>query len=78
MNDLNRQCVEIFSNIMEVPSEHIKEDTNPENLPEWDSLSHVQLIAKIEEIFSIEITPDEALDLETFRMVTDLIEQKLN
>ena len=78
MNDLHRQCAEIFSTIMEVPAELIKEDTNPENLPEWDSLSHVQLIAKIEKIFSIEILPDEALDLESFRMVTDLIEQKLN
>lgn len=78
MNNLNHQCIEIFSNIMEVSPGLITEDTNPENLPEWDSLSHVQLIAKIEETFSIEITPDEALDLESFRMVTDLIKQKLD
>ncbi len=77
MNDIKSRCVSIFSKIMEVPSDMINEDTDPGNLSQWDSLSHVQLIAGLEKDFSIEITPEEGIDLESFKMVLNFIEKKL-
>ena len=77
MSDIRSRCVELFSKIMEVDPGSVTEETNPDNLAEWDSLSHVQLITGLEKEFAIEITPDEGIDLESFKMVCDFVEKKL-
>ena len=77
MSDVRKKCVEIFSKVMEVDPGVIHDGSNPENLEEWDSLAHVQIIAGLEEVFGIEIDPEEGIELESFRMVCDFVEKKL-
>lgn len=36
---------------------------NPDNISEWDSLTHLQLIMLIEEEFNIEISPDQIVEM---------------
>lgn len=76
MEDIRAKCIDIFCNVMEVPAGVINEDTNPENLEEWDSLAHVQLIAALEETFGIEIDPEEGIDLENFKMILNFIRNR--
>ena len=39
---------------------------NSANISSWDSMSHMMLIARVEEAFSIEFTGDEIADFRTF------------
>ncbi len=75
-NNIKSKCIEIFSKVMGVSSNIISDETNPENLEEWDSLSHVQLIAELEKSFSIEIDPEDGIELESFMRVCEFIEEK--
>lgn len=76
MDDIKKTLVEVFSKVMEISESEISDETNPDNLASWDSLSHVQLISTLEKVFSIEITPDEGLDLESFQLLREFVEKK--
>ncbi|MBW1793739.1 MAG: acyl carrier protein [Deltaproteobacteria bacterium] len=78
MSDIRKRCVDIFAKVMEVDSATINVDTNPGNLSQWDSLSHVQLLVGLEREFSIEINPEEGMDLESFNLVYEFVKEKLS
>ena len=78
MSNVVERCTEIFARVMEVDPSIVNADTNPENLPEWDSLSHVQLILELEKELSVSIPPDEAVEIMDFKMICDSIENKMN
>ena len=54
----------IIAGILEVSAEEINEDTAIGDLPTWDSLHHLQIIAMIENTFGFRFTPDIIMDLE--------------
>lgn len=76
--DIKQKCVEVFVEVMSVDPGAINDETSPETLEEWDSLSHVQLILGLEKGFGIEIAPDEGIELEDFKMVCEFIGGKLH
>lgn len=78
MSDIRERCIDAFVNVMEADSGEINEDTNPENLRQWDSLAHVQLLVMLEKEFSIEINPEEGMDLESFKMICEFVNKKLS
>ena len=77
MKDIKKPCIEVFAQVMNVPDSEINEQTNPESLIQWDSLTHVQLISQLEDKFSIEISPDEGIGLESFKMVVEYVTRKM-
>lgn len=79
MDNVRETCLKVMSEIMEVEPSSIHDDSNPDNLPEWDSLSHVQLVLGLEKTFAIEITPEEGIEqFENFRKIIEFIEKRLN
>ncbi|HEA66434.1 MAG TPA: acyl carrier protein [Desulfobacterales bacterium] len=77
MNNVRQTCIGVFSQVMEVHEDSITDSSNPDNVESWDSLAHVQLISALEETFSIEINPDEGIELENFKMIVSFFESKL-
>ena len=78
MNNIETKCVELFSKIMGVPLESIGDHSSPDSIEEWDSLLHVELIANLEKTFSIQISPEEGIELEDFKSIVSIVENKLN
>lgn len=78
MNNIETKCVELFSKIMGVPSESIGDHSSPDSIEEWDSLLHVELIANLEKTFSIQISPEEGIELEDFKSIISIVENKLH
>ena len=54
---------QILSDTLGVPKEQINEESSVENIEEWDSLAHLNIILSIEQIFNIAISPEEAADM---------------
>jgi len=78
MDDCRLRCTEVFAKIMEIEPGSVCDETNPADLEQWDSLSHVQLIGEMEKEFAIEITPEEGIEIENFKMFVELVNSKLN
>ena len=77
MNDIRAECIKTFSSIMSIDPSTVTDETSPDTVDEWDSLVHVQLIQELQKRFSIVIHPDEAVDLENFKMVEEMIKSKI-
>ena len=74
MDSVREKCRKLMAQIMEVDPGVIHDGTNPENLEEWDSLSHVQLVLGLEKTFNIDITPEEGIEnFENFKMIVDFL-----
>lgn len=51
----------LFKKVMEV--EEIKNDLSMNNMRQWDSLKHVELLTEIEEAFNIDIDLDDIMQM---------------
>lgn len=57
INDMKLKRV--ISNVLGVSIEEINDDSSPNSLDKWDSLSHVRLVMAIEEEFRVKLTPKD-------------------
>ena len=53
-----------------------KDDVRLMSFAEWDSLSHMFFITKLEETYSIELTGDEIADMQTIGDIKRIITSK--
>ena len=68
---------EIFREELEIDNLVLTDETTADDVEEWDSLSHVQLVAAMEEAFGIEFKSREILSWENIGDLIDCIEKKL-
>ena len=64
------QVKKIIAENLNIDSSVLNEDTAIGDLPEWDSLHHLQIIATIEQKFGFQFEPDVLMDLED---VSDIV-----
>jgi acyl carrier protein len=62
--EILKEIQEIFKEVFENPALTITADTAPADIHEWDSLTHVLLLSKIEKKFGIKFTLDDMLNFE--------------
>ena len=68
---------EIFREELELDDLVLTDETTADDVEEWDSLSHVQLVAAMEEAFGIEFKSREILSWENIGDLIDSIENKV-
>ena len=73
---LNR-VQEIFREELEQEDLVLNDETTAEDVKGWDSLSHVQLVAAMEEAFGIEFKSREILSGDNVGDLIDSIEKKV-
>lgn len=61
----------IFADVFAIPEKTVNDALALRDISSWDSMSHMILIARLEETFSVEFTGDEIAD---FRSVQDIRE----
>ena len=71
------QCRTIMSKIMQVDKTLIDDETTPDDMEAWDSLSHQRMILDLEKEFAVQINPEEGIEIESFEMLCELITKKM-
>lgn len=64
-DDLQRRVHAVFQDILHAQPQSLHADARRGELPGWDSMAHIDLVAELETRFSITIEPDLALEIET-------------
>lgn len=70
-NDILAKVQEVFQDILDNEDIELTPDSTAEDIEEWDSLSHVQLVNAIEKEFGIRFTSKEIM---SWTKVGDMIE----
>ncbi|MEN3297461.1 MAG: hypothetical protein V7642_6714 [Burkholderiales bacterium] len=55
----------IFAEIFQIPESNMQDDTVLKEVPTWDSLQHMILITRVEEIYQIQFDGDQIADMKT-------------
>lgn len=76
MVEIENKLKKIFSLVLRVPVKSIKKKSNPENISNWDSLAHMNLILAIEQSFGIKFNSKEIPELFSFESILLILKKK--
>lgn len=75
--EIMAQVQEIFRTVLKNQAVVLTEETTAEDVPGWDSLTHVELIATIEKHFGIRFSIREMLSWKTVGKMVDCVAKKI-
>jgi acyl carrier protein len=64
----------VISNILDVSINEINDDSSPDNIEQWDSFSHLNLVMAIEAEFDVKLTPEDAMDMLSVKLIRIILE----
>lgn len=73
----NTKIKEVMSAVFEIPLESIADDTSSDNIENWDSLRHLNLILALEEEFGVSIPDEEVGNLVNYKLIELVINDLL-
>ena len=76
MKEFNK-LKQVVSDILEVDIDDINENSSPDNIEQWDSLSHIKLVMAIEAEFNVKLTPDDMMDMLSVKLIKMILAEKL-
>ena len=57
------KVLDLMASVFHLPVSELSLESTPDNTPQWDSLSHLTLITKLEEHYRISISHEDAVQL---------------
>lgn len=73
----NTKIKQVMSVVFEIPVESICDDASSDNIENWDSLRHLNLILALEEEFGISIPDEEIGNLVNYNLIKLIINDLL-
>ena len=68
---------EICTDIMDLKDIKLNDETSADDIEEWDSLSHIQIIVAIEKAFGIKFSSQEMITWKNVGDMVDCIQNKI-
>jgi acyl carrier protein len=73
----NTKIKQVMSAVFEIPVESIADDASSDNIENWDSLRHLNLILALEEEFGVSIPDEEVGNLVNYKLIKLVINDLL-
>ena len=72
LKDLNN----LISEILSIPEKEVTNNSKLKNIPSWDSMNHMILIARIEEEYNVLFTGDEIIEMVDVKTIKSFLKSK--
>jgi len=69
---------QVFQAAFDMNPQLVTMETNPKDIPAWDSVGHLELVSKLELAFGVAFDVDEVIEMENVREIVRIIEPKLS
>jgi len=69
------KLIEILSEKLGVPKEEIKDETAYNVAKNWDSVTHLEITAALEEAYGLEFDIDEITAMENVKVIKDILKK---
>jgi acyl carrier protein len=66
---------QVAADVLQVPLERLHGETSRDDLPQWDSLHHVNLVIALEQTFDVQFTPEHVEQMLTLELIAMLIDE---
>ncbi len=67
---------QIISDVFGVRIGNIAEDSSPDTIPNWDSVSHINLILSLEQEFGVSLSPEDAMEMLSVRLIRIILAER--
>lgn len=74
--EMLKELASIFEEVFEMEDMQITEETNSDNIEDWNSLNHLTLIGEIEQAFNIKFSMQEMLEIKSVKKILNIIEKE--
>lgn len=74
--EIYAKVTEIFKDVLDLEDIELTDETTADDVEEWDSLTHIQLVVAIEKAFGIKFTSGEILRWKNVGEMIDCISEK--
>jgi acyl carrier protein len=68
--------IQVFADVLEIDPAVLNDDSSPDNVHEWDSLSAMKLVAAIEEKFNVRLSTREIMKMSTIGRARKALQNK--
>lgn len=72
---LDDQIQSLLAESLRVPPEQVSSDLQFGDLPEWDSMGHMEVMISLEARFGVEINPDTIADLTSIAAIRQYLKE---
>ena len=66
----------IFQDVLDLPDLKLTQNLSAKDVPEWDSIAHISILAAIQDEFKIKFSVDDIGSLKNVGDLVELIERK--
>jgi acyl carrier protein len=73
---MNDTLIQLFAEVLETDAAELNDNSSPDNVKEWDSLSAMKLVAAIEEKFKIQLSTREIMKMSTIGRARKTLQSK--
>ena len=77
-NIIYKQLADIFMDVFDLDEVILDDSTTADDIEEWDSLTHVQMVVAVEKQFNIKFTSLEIMSWSNVGQLVDTIEKHLS
>ncbi len=67
--------ITILREIFKIEQDLISDDTNPDDIENWNSITHLKLIDRLEKYFNIKIDVEDITEMDTFGSIKTILKK---
>lgn len=76
MSTISERIKNVMSAVFEIPVDNLNENSSADDIDNWDSLRHLNLVLGLEEEFDITIPDEEVGNLSNFKLIELLVNEQ--
>jgi acyl carrier protein len=66
----------VVADVLGVDAATLSDDSNPDTVPSWDSLAHLNLVVALEQEFGVALSPDDVLEMMSMKLITLILRER--
>lgn len=71
---MNKQkLVQAFCTALEIENAQVVDSLKYQSIEQWDSISHMMLIAELEDVFEVEIDTEDVIDMSSVAKAKEIL-----
>ena len=74
--NIEKQVKEVFADLFEMDEEEVHNTDTMEDIDDWDSLMHIQLMLVLEKEFNIKFSTQQIMEMKSVANIIQIISSK--
>ena len=68
--------LDVVADTFKIGRDTIKDESTPDDIERWDSVTHMDLLAKFEQAFKVNFDMEEISEMQTIGMIKQILRKK--